>query len=72
MPASTSDFLTPVGFPDQATAAVTYTSQLQNLELNARRQVFCNLTFLAGLRWLELDDNLAVTLINGDVATMRD
>ncbi len=63
------NFLTPVGFPDQATAAVTYTSQLQNLELNARRQVFCNLTFLAGLRWLELDDNLAVTLIDGDVAT---
>jgi hypothetical protein len=63
------NFQTPVGLPDQVTGALTYTSQLQNLELNARRQVFCNLTFLAGLRWVELDDNLAVTLTDGEVAT---
>jgi hypothetical protein len=62
------NFQTPVGFPGQVTAGLTYTSDLQNLELNARRQALCNLTFLAGFRWVELDENLAVTLLNAEVA----
>jgi hypothetical protein len=44
-----------------------YASQLHNVEINARHQLFDRLNLLAGFRYAELDESLSASLVNSAV-----
>ncbi len=62
-------YATPFGIGGPTTVRATYTSQLQNVEMNLRRQTASWLQLLAGFRWIELDDTLSQNLAFTRVTT---